>query len=86
MPIIRSAKKKLRQDKKRTSVNLIVKKKVKAAIKAYRANPTPSLLQKSFSSLDIAAKKNVYHKNKSNRLKARLSKLLLKKTTKKEAK
>jgi small subunit ribosomal protein S20 len=86
MPIIRSAKKKLRQDKKRTVVNLLVKKQVKFAVKEYRKHPSASLLQKAFSTLDAAAKKNVYHKNKADRLKSRLSKLMSQKSSKTSSK
>lgn len=79
MPIIKSAKKKLRQDKNRTQNNLLVKKTVKAEILAYKRKPIPSALVKVFSVLDTAAKKKVYHSNKVARLKSRLSKLLGKK-------
>lgn len=82
MPIIKSAKKKLRQDKKRTQQNLEVKKTVKAEILAFKRKPTAASLAKVFATLDIAAKKNVFHPNKAARLKSRLSKLLGKKPPK----
>ncbi|KKS98233.1 MAG: 30S ribosomal protein S20, small subunit ribosomal protein S20 [Candidatus Gottesmanbacteria bacterium GW2011_GWA2_43_14] len=80
MPITRSAEKKLRQDVKRRSVNLVVKNKVKEAIKLYRENPSEKLYNKAASLLDQASKKKIYHDNKSSRLKSNLSKLLKKKT------
>lgn len=79
MPIIKSAKKKLRQDKKRTAQNLLVKKTISETISAFKRKPTPSSLTKVFSVLDMSAKKGILHKNKGARLKSRLSKLLKKK-------
>lgn len=76
MPIIRSAIKKLRQDKKRTSVNKLVRSKVKKAVHAFKHAPSKAQLQKVYRMLDTAAKKNIYHKNKVNRLKSRLSRRL----------
>lgn len=79
MPIIKSAKKKLRQDKKRTRQNLVVKKNVKTLILSFKRKTTPSNLVKVFSALDRAAKKKIFHPNKVARLKSRLSKLTGKK-------
>lgn len=76
MPVTRSAAKKLRQDHKRESYNLNMKRAVKETISAYEKNPTPSNLSKVFSKLDAARKKNIFHKNKVARLKSRLSKKL----------
>ncbi len=76
MPIIKSAKKKLRQDKKRTKQNQLVKRSVKETVLAYKRKPTLSSLAKLFSKLDTAVKKNIFHANKAARLKSRLSKLL----------
>lgn len=80
MPIIKSAKKKLRQDKNRTRQNLLVKTKAKKVILAYKRQPTVANLSKVFSQLDTAAKKKIFHANKVSRLKSRLSKLLKNKT------
>lgn len=84
MPIIESAKKKLRQDKKRQKQNLLVKRQVKEKIKEFKKNPTKKSLPCVFSVLDKAAKKKIFHKNKSSRLKSKLSKLLNKQTTTKK--
>jgi small subunit ribosomal protein S20 len=73
MPIIQSAEKKLRQDKKRHEVNVLVKAQLKAAVKKARLNPSPELFSKAFSALDTAAKKHIIHKNTAARLKSRLS-------------
>lgn len=80
MPITRSAKKKLREDKKRGEVNFRVKKAVKSIIKKYRTAPSSVLLSSVFHLLDTAKKKNIYHANKVSRLKSNLSKLLTKKS------
>jgi len=79
MPIIKSAKKALRRDKRRAIVNKKIKDKVKATLKKSRKNPNKKNLRETFSFLDRATKKNVIHKNKANRLKSRLSKLIKKK-------
>lgn len=76
MPITRSALKKLRQDKKRTKYNLLIKKQVRETISAFKHNSTRSLFDKVASLLDTTTKKNIFHPNKVARLKSRLSKLL----------
>lgn len=73
MPIIASAKKKLRQDKKREQVNAKTRKLYKLALKVARLNTTKDTQAHAFSTLDLAAKKGVIHKNKANRLKASLN-------------
>ncbi len=74
MPIIKSAKKKMRQDKKRTARNLVRKNNLKSLIKKARIEANPINLQAVFSALDKAVKVNLIHKNRSSRLKSRLSK------------
>lgn len=76
MPAIKSAKKKLRQDKKRQLSNLKIKDALKAAIKAAKANPSDKTVKEAFSAADKAAKHFIVHKNKAARIKASLSKLL----------
>ncbi|OGG02281.1 hypothetical protein A2W14_00955 [Candidatus Gottesmanbacteria bacterium RBG_16_37_8] len=75
MPVTRSAKKKLKQDKKRQKSNKTVKNAVAQSIKQYRKKPTEKLLSKTYSLLDRALKKNLIHKNKVARLKSALAKL-----------
>lgn len=82
MPILKSAIKKLKQDKKRALVNRAYREKYRLAVKNVRSKPTPKTLQTVYQALDRAAKVRVIHKNKASRLKSRLS-LLLKKTKKK---
>lgn len=79
----KSAKKALRQSKKREARNKKVRGALKEAIKNFRKNPKEKDLSKVYSIIDTAAKKHIIHKNKAARLKSRLAKLLNKK--KKEA-
>ena len=74
MPLIRSAIKKLRKDRKRTLVNKAKKEGLKSLIKKTRTNKNTENLRAVFSALDKAVKTNLIHKNKASRLKSRLSK------------
>lgn len=76
MPIIRSAIKKVRKDKKRTGRNLKRKLKLKELIKKARREKSAKALTEVFSALDKATKVNLIHPNKASRLKSRLSKLV----------
>ena len=85
MPQRRTAKKDLRQNKKKHQRNLIVKQNLKSAIKKLKKALTDkdqSLRQQALNQvyklLDKAAAKKVIHPNKSSRKKSRLSKLLKK--------
>jgi small subunit ribosomal protein S20 len=85
MPIIKSAKKKLRKDKKKTVINKKVEVKYRRAIKEAKKNKANNLfelIKRAFSEIDKSAKRGVIHKNKANRLKSRISKLLKKNTKK----
>ena len=77
MPIIKSAKKKLRQDKKRKLVNRKVKDTYKELLKDTRVAPSVEAIKDTVSSIDKAAKKGIIHPNKAARLKSALSKLSL---------
>jgi len=74
MPIIKSAKKTLRRDRTRTVINTPIRTKAKSTVKTARKTASAENLQKAFSALDRAAKKNIYHPNKVARLKSALSK------------
>lgn len=76
MPIIKSAIKKMRKDKKRTLHNKKIEETLKDLIKAMRKNPTQKALENVTSKLDKAVKSNLIHANKAGRLKSRLSKLI----------
>ena len=72
MPIIKSAKKAARQAEKRTAHNVEIKKDIKAALKAFKSNPTPETLAKAQSEYDKAVKKDLLKKNTASRRKAKL--------------
>lgn len=74
MPLIKSAIKKLRKDRVRTAHNKVKKDNLKSLVKKARVSNTPENLQAVYSALDKAAKTNLIHKNKANRLKSRLAK------------
>ena len=73
MPVIRSAKKKLRQDKKKEKVNKILKTSFKNAVKDAEKSKTSEKIKKAVTLLDKAVKKGLLHKNKAARIKSRLS-------------
>jgi len=76
MPVLKHAKKKLRQDKKRTLANRKVKDAYKKLFKAAVKAKTADAVSKAFQSIDKAAKQNILHENKAARLKSSLSKLV----------
>lgn len=79
MPIIKSAIKKVRKDKKRTVKNLKAVAAYRETLKKIRKEPTKVLISKFYSQVDRAVKTKVIHKNKASRLKARVAKLNRKK-------
>ncbi len=80
MPIIKSAKKKMRKDKKKTASNAkyeaTYKKLIDKIKKSKGGKKETNLLKLVFKAIDKAAKKHVIHKNKAARLKSRVAKLL----------
>ncbi|HOK40878.1 MAG TPA: 30S ribosomal protein S20 [bacterium] len=91
MPNIKSAIKRMRQEKKRRARNSQVKKEIRTYLKKTRSlisdnngENVEKILRTTFSKLDKAAKSGIIHKNKANRLKSKLAKQLV--NLKKEAK
>ncbi|MEK7166095.1 MAG: 30S ribosomal protein S20 [Patescibacteria group bacterium] len=74
MPIIHSAKKKLRQDKVRTTTNQRTMANLKKSLKAVKREPTTKHFNEAIRALDTAAKKGIIHANKAARFKSRLAK------------
>lgn len=74
MPITKSAKKALRQDRRRAISNRLTRQQLKRAMAQIKKKP-PKDLAKIYCLLDRAAKKGVIHKNKAARLKSRLAKM-----------
>jgi|SRR3972149_1156174 len=81
MPVIKSAKKKLRRDKKIQKRNYLVKLAFEKAIKTARKSPSLEKIKKATVLVDKAAKKKLIHANKAARIKSSLSRLI--KTSKK---
>lgn len=75
MPVIKSAKKKLRKDIKREKENLALEIIFKKALKSTKKNPTAKKLAEAFKTIDKATKRNIIHKNKAARLKSKLARL-----------
>lgn len=74
MPVLKHAKKKLRQDKVRTERNKKVKELYKKLIKDAKASKKAETVSKAFSSIDKAAKHHILPKNKAARMKSALAK------------
>ncbi len=79
MPITKGAIRKLRADKSKTRINAVVKRAFREAVSKMRKHPTVKNLAEVYRRADRAAKSKVIHKNKADRLKFRLSRLVVKK-------
>ena len=86
MPIIKSAKKKLKQDRSRSKTNSKYLLTYKNALKKLKKKGGSATLKEVYKSIDKALKKNIFHKNKANRLKSQASKLVRSFSTKKQVK
>lgn len=86
MPVIKSAIKKMRQARKKTGVNRVVRDNLVDVIKKYKKSPTVKGLSGLFTVVDKAAKRKVIHVNKASRIKSRMTKLLGTKSAEKTSK
>ena len=78
MPIIKSAQKKLRQDKKRFTQNqryLVAYKKLLKKLQKSKSVSSDQI-KKIYSNIDRALKKNIIHKSKAKRMKSQAAKLV----------
>jgi small subunit ribosomal protein S20 len=80
MPVIKSAKKKLRVDKKRESANKKAKALIDMIVKKAQKKPSEATVREAFKAIDKGVKKDVFHKNKGARIKSSLTKLINKKS------
>ena len=80
MPVIKSAIKKLRQDKKRTAVNKKIIQQLNSAIKGVKKSKKVTISE-AYSKIDKASKKGLIHSNKAARLKSQISKIAPKKVS-----
>lgn len=76
MPVTKSAKKKLRQDKIRRARNKKIKTNLLLLIKNAKKQPSKKKVLEAIKAIDKAVKKHILHKNKAARIKSSLSKLL----------
>lgn len=76
MPIIKSAIKRLRKDKKRTAFNKTRKERLRKLIKEAIKSKTASKILAAVSFVDKMKKVHLIHPNKASRLKSKLSKLI----------
>ncbi len=73
MPIIKSAKKRVRVAHKAAARNVRTKRTIKASVKTFSAKTTAENLSKAQSAIDTAVKKGLIHKNKAARKKQQLA-------------
>lgn len=78
MPIIPSAIKKLRQDRKKEKLNREKKRQLKSMIKTFNKEKTVGNFKLATSLIDRLAKKRIIHKNKAARMKSCLAKKIAK--------
>lgn len=83
MSITKSAKKAVRQSRKRQERNLVYKKKIKELVKKFgvlfaekKKEEAKALLPQIYKALDKAAKAGIIKKNTASRKKARMAKSL----------
>ncbi|MFW6023020.1 MAG: 30S ribosomal protein S20 [Halanaerobiaceae bacterium] len=83
MPIIKSAKKRVKTAAKRAELNKEWKEKLKGAIKSFEklieednAEEAKNQLTETIKVIDKAANKGIIHKNNAARKKSRLTKML----------
>jgi len=76
MANIKSAKKRIKVTEKKTAQNKASRSEISTMTKKFKSAPTQEGLSNLVSLLDKAVQDNVMHKNKANRKKAALSKLL----------
>ena len=82
MPVIKSSQKRARQAVKRTARNVHFKKKIRLAFQAFttsldggKKTDIANAQTKMYSLLDTATKKNIFHKNKTARRKAKIAQM-----------
>lgn len=74
MPIIKSAKKRVRTSRKAAVRNSKTRRSLRTALKSFVKSPTAKGHSSAQSNLDKAVKKGVIHKNKAARLKKQAAK------------
>ena len=67
MPLIKSAVKKMHQDRRRYAQNLRTKRAMRTAVKAFEADPSFDTMRQAQRAIDTAAKKKVISKQAAAR-------------------
>jgi ribosomal protein S20 len=75
MPITTSARKAVRQSRRKEKINSKTKRRLSLSIKSFERSPKDGDLPAVYKIIDLAAKKNLIHPNRASRIKSRLSKL-----------
>lgn len=75
MPVIKSAIKKLRRDRKREKENNVFRNGLDRAVRLAKKQKTTKSVSSAVSLVDRAVKKNLMHKGHAARIKSALSKL-----------
>lgn len=75
MPIIKSAIKRAKQSVVRRARNVVIKREIKDATKAFIAKPSAATLSAAQSEIDTAVKKGLIKKNTAARRKSQLHKI-----------
>lgn len=75
MPVIKSAIKKLRQDKRRKETNDLIRRQVEITVsKAKKETKDFAVIAQAYSAIDKAVKNGLFEKNKAAHMKSALSK------------
>ncbi len=83
MPVIKGAKKALRQSKKRTILNKGKISSLRVLLSKFKKQKDEKILSSIYSLVDKMVKNKIIHKNKAARIKGKLVKKLSKNTVKK---
>lgn len=75
MPVTKTAKRALRGSARKGDLNKLILSKLEIAVKKAKKTKVAGAVVLAMSLADRAAKKNVFHKNKADRIKSQLSKL-----------
>ncbi len=83
MPLIKSAKKRMKQNLKRRELNFPIRSKLKTVIKQAltlikdgKYDEAVTYMPRAYSTIDIAEKKNIIKKNNASRKKSRIARAL----------
>lgn len=81
MPVTASARKALRRDRHRASVNQPIRARFHEAIRQALAEPSEEAIAVAYGAIDQAKKKRVIHANRADRLKSRLMRSIKRKAS-----